>query len=81
MVGLEFTHPSLATVLGHEDDTLRGRCDGLAWRGQWLRLAGMAVLPDGSLGSRYAFRHTVYRRVIYERADPVRCARPTGRWR
>lgn len=71
VVGLEFTHPLLAAVLGLDADALRTRCDGLARRGEWLRGAGMAVLPDGSLSGRYAFRHAVYRRVFYERSAPT----------
>ena len=72
VVGLEFNHPLLAHVLGHEPDALRGRCEGLARRAEWLRSAGMAALPDGTLGTRYAFRHALYRRVFYERCAPGR---------
>lgn len=72
VVGLEFTHPLLASVLGLDAEALRNRCDDLARRGEWLRSAGMAVFPDGSLGGRYAFRHAVYRRVFYERSAPAR---------
>lgn len=72
VVGLEFTHPLLAAVLGQGAETLRSHCDGLARRGEWLRVAGMALLPNGALGNRYAFRHALYRRVCYERSDPAR---------
>ena len=72
VVGLEFSHPLLASVLGHDADAIRGRCDGLARRAEWLRGAGMAAGADGSVGGRYAFRHALYRRVFYERCAPAR---------
>ncbi len=72
VVGLEFSHSLLAQVLGLEPDALRVRCESLARRGEWLRSAGMSALPDGSIGTRHAFRHALYRRVFYERCAPGR---------
>lgn len=72
VVGLEFSHPLLASVLRHDPDAIRDRCDGLARRAEWLRGAGMAAGADGSVGGRYAFRHALYRRVFYERCAPAR---------
>ena len=72
VVGLEFSHSLLAQVLRLEPDALRSRCEGLARRAEWLRGAGMAALPDGSIGTRHAFRHALYRRVFYERCAPGR---------
>ena len=72
VVGLEFSHPLLASMLGFDADAIRGRCDGLARRAEWLRGAGMAAGADGSVGGRYAFRHALYRRVFYERCAPAR---------
>ena len=72
VVGLEFSHALLAQVLGLAPDALRSRCEGLARRAEWLRSAGMAALPDGSIGTRHAFRHALYRRVFYERCAPGR---------
>lgn len=71
VLGLEFLHPALAAVLGWDAAVLRARCDGLARRAEWLRSAGLAALPDGSLAARYAFRHALHRRVFYERVSPA----------
>lgn len=67
VLGLEFAHPALAALLGQDGAALRARCDGLVRRAEWLRSAGLATLPDGSLAARFAFRHALHRRVFYER--------------
>ncbi|HJV72318.1 ATP-binding protein [Ideonella sp.] len=67
VLGMEFAHPALAALLGQDGAALRARCDGLVRRAEWLRSAGLATLPDGSLAARFAFRHALHRRVFYER--------------
>src|SRR5262245_48225920 len=42
-------------------------CDGLARRGQFLRAAGVAEWPDGTVAGRYAFIHALYQEVLYAR--------------
>jgi DNA-binding winged helix-turn-helix (wHTH) protein len=42
-------------------------CEALARRGQFLRAAGPAEWPDGTVAGRYAFIHAMYRSVLYER--------------
>ncbi|MFO1340495.1 MAG: AAA family ATPase [Burkholderiaceae bacterium] len=74
VLGLEFAHPALATLLGWDADLLRARCDGLARRAEWLRSAGLATLahvPGGALAARFAFRHALHRRVFCERQSPA----------
>lgn len=71
VLGTEFAHDVLAALLAEPADALRTRCDGLARRGEWLASAGMVERPDGGLAFRYAFRHALYQRVFYERAEPA----------
>jgi hypothetical protein len=49
-------------------------CDALARRGHILRLADARELPDGRIVQRYAFGHTLYREVLYERQAPAQRA-------
>ncbi|MFO1273072.1 MAG: AAA family ATPase [Rubrivivax sp.] len=71
VLGAEFAHDVLAALLDEPADALRARCDGLARRAEWLASAGMAERPGGRLAFRYAFRHALYQRVFYERAEPA----------
>lgn len=71
VLGFEFPHDLLAALAGESTEALRARCDGLARRGEWLAPAGMVERGDGSLAFRYAFRHVLYQRVLYERAAPA----------
>jgi DNA-binding winged helix-turn-helix (wHTH) protein/tetratricopeptide (TPR) repeat protein len=71
VLGFEFAHDLLAAVCGEPPEALRTRCDSLARRGEWLVHAGMAERGDGGLAFRYAFRHAMYQRVLYERSAPA----------
>jgi DNA-binding winged helix-turn-helix (wHTH) protein/predicted ATPase len=51
-----------AAVDAHEGES---RCDALARRGQFLRPAGVAEWPDGTVAGRYAFIHALYQSVLY----------------
>lgn len=71
VLGFEFAHDVLAAVAGEPADTMQARCDLLAMRGDWLAAAGMAERGDGNLSFRYAFRHALYQRALYERSAPA----------
>jgi DNA-binding winged helix-turn-helix (wHTH) protein/tetratricopeptide (TPR) repeat protein len=71
VLGFEFAHDLLAALLDESPQALGARCDGLARRREWLAPAGMVERGDGSLAFRYAFRHVLYQRVLYERAAPA----------
>jgi predicted ATPase len=45
------------------------RCEALARRGQFLRGAGVAEWPDGTVAGRYAFIHALYQQVLYARVS------------
>lgn len=72
VAGQEFNHCLLAALQDEPAEAVRGQCDGLVRRAEWLREAGLASLPAGALASRYRFRHALYRRVFYERIMPAR---------
>lgn len=71
VTGVEFS-AAVASVGGldpHEGESL---CQALARRGQFLRSAGIAEWPDGTVAGRYAFIHALYRQVFYARVSPGR---------
>ncbi|HEX2778532.1 MAG TPA: AAA family ATPase, partial [Gemmatimonadaceae bacterium] len=74
IVGMSFAPaicaPSADIDVGDFDEC----CDSLARRGHMLRRAGTRTLPDGRVVQRYAFVHTLYREVLYERQAPARRA-------
>lgn len=72
VAGQEFNHRLLAALQGAPAEDVRGQCDALVRRAEWLGDAGLASLPGGVLASRYCFRHALYRRVFYERTLPAR---------
>jgi len=45
------------------------RCEALARRGQFLRGAGVAEWPEGTVAGRYAFIHALYQQVLYARVS------------
>jgi DNA-binding winged helix-turn-helix (wHTH) protein/tetratricopeptide (TPR) repeat protein len=67
VAGTEFIHAPLADVLQQSPEALQRQLDGIVARQHWLRCTGVAVLPDGRIGTRYAFRHALYRHVFYQR--------------
>lgn len=66
VAGSEFS----AAVLHGEPSEPRAAeesCESLARQGRFLRAAGVAEWPDGTVAARYAFIHALYRNVLYER--------------
>jgi predicted ATPase/DNA-binding winged helix-turn-helix (wHTH) protein len=64
VAGAEFS-AAVAAVEGGDAQGGDERCEALAHRGQFLRAAGAAEWPDGTVAGRYAFIHTLYRDVLY----------------
>ena len=80
VAGVEFSAAALsAGGIDPHDGELR--CQALARRGQFLRGAGVADWPDGTVAERYAFVHALYQQVFYARVaagQRVRLHRRTG---
>jgi len=74
-VGEEFSAATVAAALGQHPETVETCCSELARRGLFLRNTGNESWPDGTLASRYAFRHALYRATLYERLPAARRAR------
>ena len=66
VAGAEFS-AALSTADGIDARDGERSCEALARRGQFLRAAGPAEWPDGTVAGRYAFIHAMYRSVLYER--------------
>jgi DNA-binding winged helix-turn-helix (wHTH) protein len=76
VVGIEFTVAAMTAALdGGDDEALEDACDRLVRQGRLLRFAGEQEWPDGTVTARYAFRHALYRDVLYARLAPSRRAR------
>jgi DNA-binding winged helix-turn-helix (wHTH) protein len=69
--GVEFLHVPLAEVLGLPVDSLHEMLGDASRRVSWLSATGAKPLADGRIASRYAFGHTMYRQVLYERLAPA----------
>src|SRR5262249_40829746 len=68
VAGAEFsTAVAIADGIDPEEGELR--CQALARRGQFLRSAGVAEWPDGTVAGRYAFIHAMYQQVLYARVS------------
>jgi len=81
VAGAEFAHLPLAAAMQVDADGLQRLLDQEAARGVWLRAMGAAVLPDGQVSARYAFRHGLYQHVAYRRlgaAQRIRWHRALG---
>jgi len=74
-VGERFCAATVAAALGQHTETIEGCCAELARRALFLRSAGTEPWPDGTLASRYAFAHALYRATLYERLPAARLAR------
>lgn len=66
VAGSEFS-AAVGTAGGIDVEEAERRCDTLARRGQFLRAAGVAEWPDGTVAGRYAFIHSLYQHVLYGR--------------
>jgi tetratricopeptide (TPR) repeat protein len=65
--GVEFLHGPLAEVLGMVPDQLQALLEEATRRVTWLRSTGARSLEGDRISSRYAFTHTLYRQVLYDR--------------
>ncbi|MGE0684703.1 MAG: AAA family ATPase, partial [Candidatus Binatia bacterium] len=73
--GVEFAAAEVAAGLLTEQDNIEATCERLARMGQWLRAAGTAEWPDGTISGRYSFLHAVHQEVVYAQVTEVRRAR------
>jgi DNA-binding winged helix-turn-helix (wHTH) protein/tetratricopeptide (TPR) repeat protein len=72
VVGREFTSTAVAAALELAPDTVETDCARLARQAVFLANAGATTWPDGSRAELYAFRHDLYRELLYERLSQTR---------
>src|SRR5262249_52723607 len=60
LVGLEFSAAAAAAGANRDPADAEERCEQLAAGGPFLRHAGRAAWPDGTMAGSFAFRHPLY---------------------
>lgn len=70
VAGIEFLDLLLAEVLQTPAPDLQALLNEAGARLSWLRCIGATSLEGGDIGARYAFAHSMYRHVLYERLPP-----------
>jgi DNA-binding winged helix-turn-helix (wHTH) protein/predicted ATPase len=70
--GLEFSAASIAAGLDAEVVEAETWCEELTRRGEFLQACGVDSWPDGTVATRYRFRHALYQDVVYERIPAAR---------
>ena len=76
--GVEFAAAVVAETLQRPLAWVNDQGDALAQGQQWLRVVGIEPLPDGTMQGRYAFRHALYRQVLYQGLGGAQRARLHG---
>ncbi|OUM02780.1 AAA family ATPase [Variovorax sp. JS1663] len=77
--GVEFSATTVAEALQRDAGAVGESCDELARAQQWLNQVSLERRPDGSIEGRYAFRHALYRQVVYQRIGSLARAQLHGR--
>ena len=72
VAGVEFASVDVAAGLLTAVEEVETSCERFARAEQWLRTAGLAEWPDGTLSGRYSFLHALYHEVIYARVAEAR---------
>ena len=67
VAGAAFTVAVVAAGLQREEGAVEALCQALASRDYLLAEGGVEEWPDGTLQSRYQFRHALYEKVLYAR--------------
>ena len=72
--GLEFSAASVAAGMATEVVETETWCEELARRQEFLQTCGVDTWADGTVATRYRFRHALYQDVVYERLPAARQA-------
>ncbi|MBI3246228.1 MAG: AAA family ATPase [Deltaproteobacteria bacterium] len=67
VAGGEFAAMAVAAALGADVVAVEELCTELVRRNRFLRMLGESAWPDGTVTTRYAFIHTLYQEIVYER--------------
>jgi predicted ATPase len=75
VAGVEFPTAAIAYGLEESLTTIEETCEELERRHRFLRATGIGTLPNGTVTARYAFTHSLYQEVLYDRVAPWRRVR------
>ncbi len=75
VAGLEFTPGMLETAGDEVGGEAEERCEQMARNGSFLRRVGASLWPDGTVGTRFMFRHALYQEILYDRVSTPRRVR------
>ena len=70
----EFATAAVAAALDDRRRAVEAACARLARQGVFIVKSGSATWPDGTPAELYAFRHDLYRELLYDRLPPTRRA-------
>ncbi len=71
VAGLEVDAAMVAAASGTDVEASDTTCAELARRTPFLQRVGETTWPDGTVSGRYAFRHALYQKVLYENLPPA----------
>lgn len=75
VAGDEFATAAVAAATDLPTEEIEDVCARLVARDELVAPTGVAVWPDGTISSRYGFRHVLYREVIEDDLRPAQRAR------
>ncbi len=75
----EFATTAVAAAMEIGPEQVEARCAGLARQGVFIIKSGSTIWPDGTPAELYAFRHDLYRELLYDCMPPTRRALCHGR--
>ena len=75
VAGVEWSAATVAAACGRDVDAVEERWGALVREHLFLQPRGTVEWPDGTLATRYGFRHALHQQVLYERVPPGRRAR------
>jgi len=67
VAGMEASAAAIAAALQRDVEEVEEQCAILARQNRFVQTCGTAEWPDGTVATRYRFRHAFYQDVLYER--------------
>ncbi len=74
VVGRRFATTAVAAALAGDIDSVESSCERLARQGIFIGKTGTIAWPDGTHADLYAFRHDLYRELLYDGLSATRRA-------
>jgi DNA-binding winged helix-turn-helix (wHTH) protein/tetratricopeptide (TPR) repeat protein len=75
VAGVEFSAAMLSRPTSEDICGVEEICEALARKGLILSASGVTEWPNGTVSGRYAFLHSLYQEVLYQRLAPAQRAR------